>query len=314
MQLALSAQYMKLMTHVVVGYPTLEATVQLVKTMVKQGVDMVELQIPFSDPLADGPTIMKACEESLRNGTTVADAFRIMEELTEYFKCHQHVILGMTKGRTPESRKDSGRVRSSLARMTNEKEVSTNNPRLLFMCYYNTIFNFGTEKFIKKAKEVGCDGLIVPDMPLEEEAQENFYAYCKKYEMSVIFVVSPVSSDTRLQAIARSSGSGQVHSVSSEQASFVYATARQGTTGVQRENQESRIKNQELLMFLKRVKKYFDIPIAVGFGISTKEQIEVIQGYADIAVVGSAIIEVVNSSENIQKGVEDFLSKLKMVE
>src|SRR3989338_1642801 len=127
---------MKLMTHVVIGYPTLIDTVKIVKTMADCGVDMIELQIPFSDPLADGPTIMRACEKSLENGTKVNDAFVLMKKL-------------------------SGKVKIPL----------------LFMAYYNTVFKYGTEKFCLDAKNAGAYGLIVPDMPIDEENQEHFYSF-----------------------------------------------------------------------------------------------------------------------------------------
>ena len=162
-----------LMTHVVVGYPSLEKTINLVKAMEKAGVDFVELQIPFSDPLADGLTIMKACEQSLLNGTKVKDAFNIAQKLS--------------------------------------KEVSI---PLLFMAYYNTVFKYGTEKFCKDAKIAGASGLIVPDMPIEEEQCEHFIKYCGKYGLRHIRVVSPASTNKRLMKNAKVANG------------FVYFTAR----------------------------------------------------------------------------------------
>lgn len=259
------------MTHVVVGYPSLEGTVELVKTMAGYKsapgfADYIELQIPFSDPLADGPTIMHACEASLKNGTTVIDAFTVMTRLS--------------------------------------KEVSV---PLFFMAYYNTVYNYGVEKFICDAKQAGCKGLIVPDIPLEEEQNEHFYALCRKYNVPVIFVVSPITPDDRLQKISQ-----EALLVSSGGNSFVYATARQGITGVQ----DSGLKissfakasedTQELRKFLQRVHTYFTIPVAVGFGISTREQIELLQGYADIAVIGSALIDKMNRKEDVT----EFLSRV----
>lgn len=240
----------KLMTHVVVGYPTLIDTVRIVKTMAAYA-EYIELQIPFSDPLADGPTIMKACEASLKNGTTVADAFSIARQLSH--------------------------------------EVSV---PLLFMCYYNTVFNYGVEKFVGDAKKAGVAGLIVPDMPLEEESHEHFYAFCKQYNLPIIFVVSPVTSNERLQKIAEHA---QV---------FVYATAHQGITGARKDL------DTKTTEFLARVKKYVAIPVAVGFGIATRAHVQALIGKADIAVVGSAVIDVVNRKESVK----DFLSELSMVE
>lgn len=246
-----------LMMHVAIGYPSLEDTVKIVKQMEKSGVDIVELQIPFSDPLADGPTIMKACEESLKKGTRVSDAFKIMEKLSQ--------------------------------------KVSI---PLLFMAYYNNVFQYGVEKFCGDAKAAGCEGLIVPDVPIEEEGNEHFISLCKKYNLANIRVVSPASTPQRLRLNALVA------------TGFVYCTARQGITGVRE------ALSQELTDYLSKVKKFFNIPIAVGFGISKKEHLKALKGHADIAIVGSALIDVVNSSEkqNIEENVASFIRELKMVD
>lgn len=241
------------MTHVVIGYPSLEETEKIVKVMAKSGVNMIELQIPFSDPLADGPTIMNACEKSLENGIKVKDAFTLMKKLT--------------------------------------KEVTI---PLLFMSYYNIVFKYGVEKFCQDSKNAGAYGLIVPDMPIDEESEEHFYFYCKKYDLKNIQVISPASTTIRLEknsAIANG---------------FVYFTARQGITGA-KEELDPRLINQ-----LKNVRKFFKIPLAVGFGISKKKHIEAIAPYADIAIIGSAIIDVINKSkpEKIEENVKKFIHGL----
>ena len=246
-----------LMTHVIIGYPSLKETVKIVKIMAENGADFVELQIPFSDPLADGPTIMKACEESLQNGTKVKDAFTIMKQVSSEVKIP-----------------------------------------LLFMSYYNIIFRYGVEKFCRDAKNAGSSGLIVPDMPIDEEIHEHFYAYAKKFGLHVIHVISPASTDDRLKKNA------------SIAKGFVYCTARQGITGAQKDLDPTEIKT-----YLQKVKKYFEIPVAVGFGISEREHIIALQENADIAIVGSAIIDVIaqSSKENRQKKIADFISSLKML-
>ncbi len=246
-----------LMTHVVVGYPSLDATIRIVKTMEEAGVAFVELQIPFSDPLADGPTIMHACERALQQGVKVKDAFVVAQKLSK------EVVIP-----------------------------------LLFMAYYNTVFRYGVEKFCRDAKEAGISALIVPDMPIEEESCEHFMAFCKKYGLHNIQVVSPASNDNRLKKNAQVANG------------FVYLTARQGVTGV-KEMLDSNLTN-----FLKRVRQHFTIPIAVGFGISKKEHIQALIGNADIAIVGSAIIDVINSSKEseIEKNVSSFIKELKMID
>lgn len=243
-----------LMTHVIVGYPDLEATISLVKTMANNGVDIVELQIPFSDPLADGPTIMRACEQSLAQGTKVKDAFTAMSRLT--------------------------------------KEVSI---PLLFMAYYNTVFVYGVEQFCKDAKAAGASGLIVPDMPLDEEPEEQFFAACEKYDLNHIQVISPASTEDRLKKNAEIANG------------FVYFTAKQGTTGAQDSL------DPQLQSHLEKIKHYFNVPIAVGFGISRREHIEMLRDHADIAVIGSKIINVVDASEENERenNVAEFLRGLE---
>lgn len=245
---------MGLMTHVVLGYPTLDATERIVKTMSESGADFIELQIPFSDPLADGPSIMRACEMSLENGTKVADAFTMMKSLSSHI-----------------------------------------DQPLLFMGYYNTVFKYGVEKFCKDAQHAGASGLIIPDMAIDEEGEEHFMSYCKKYNLYNIHVISPASTEERLKKNAQVAEG------------FIYCTARQGTTGVQDQLAP------ELAMYLEKVKRYFTLPIAVGFGISKKEHLQALVPHADIAVVGSAIIDTISHStkESYEKDISDFLNELK---
>jgi len=244
-----------LMTHVVVGYPSLEDTVTVVKAMADAGADFVELQIPFSDPLADGPTIMRACEESLAGGTKVKDAFTVMKKIS----------------------------------------AAVSIP-LLFMAYYNTVFRYGVEKFCKDSKAAGASGLIVPDMPLDEEKYEHFYQFAKESGLYPITVISPASTTDRLIKNAQVAGG------------FVYCTARQGTTGAKTELDPT------LRAYLNKVKNIFSTPIAVGFGISKKEHIHALQGNADIAIVGSAIIDVIKNNDKKSRldAVKQFINNLSI--
>lgn len=225
-----------LMTHVVVGFPSLQETEQLVVEMADAGVDFIELQIPFSDPLADGPTIMQANDVALENGVTLADCFTLMKKVSK------------------------------------KVEVP-----LLFMGYYHSIFQYGTEAFCKKAKEVGAQGLIIPDMPLDEEASEHFIASCKKYGLHHIRLLSPTSTDERVRLNAK------------YQNGFVYCTSRSGTTGSSTEMDPA------LEKYLRRIKKQITVPIALGFGISKPEHVSAIAGTVSVAVVGSAVIEKVKA-------------------
>jgi tryptophan synthase alpha chain len=243
-----------LMTHLIVGYPSIEATERLIKTMADAGVDFIELQIPFSDPLADGPTIMKACESSIARGTRTQDAMSIMKKMS--------------------------------------REVGI---PLIFMSYYNTVFSYGTERFCRDAMLAGAAGVIVPDMPIEEERAEGLFKYAKRYGLSDIRVISRVSTSRRLAlnaAVARG---------------FVYCTARQGITGTHA------ALDPKLIAFLKKARRRFSVPIAVGFGISKRTHIAMIAPYADIVVIGSAIIEVINKSNSadMQRNVGKFIKSLR---
>jgi len=242
-----------LMTHVIVGYPSIEETILLVRKMERENVDFVELQIPFSEPVADGPVVMNACEMALNNGVKVKDAFETAKILSSELKIP-----------------------------------------LLFMSYYNILFKYGTEKFCMDAKKAGISGLIIPDIPVEEEESEHFITFCRREGLKNIRVVSPSSTNERLKLNSKA-GDG-----------FVYCTARQGITGTQKDL-DSQLKN-----FISRVRKYFKIPIVVGFGISNKERLNQIKAYADAAAIGSAIINIINYStkKNLEENVASFLKSL----
>jgi tryptophan synthase alpha subunit len=242
-----------LMTHAVIGYPSLEDTEKIVLACIEGGADLIELQIPFSDPLADGPTIMQACEHALAQETKVSDAFSIIKKLTN-------------KTKVP----------------------------LLIMAYYNTVFRYGTEKFCVDAGKAGAAGLIVPDMNIDEEQNEHFNKFTTKYNLSNIRVISPASTKERLKLNAENAQG------------FVYYTAQQGITGARQDLPS------ELSSYLETVKRCIKIPLAVGFGISKPEHMQALKGQADIAVVGSAIINVIKntSAKNREKEIKNFIQQL----
>lgn len=252
-KLAKSKQ-MGLMTHVVVGYPTIEDTLRLVETLVSGGSDFIELQIPFSDPVADGPIIMQACEVALENGATTKIAFEL-----------------------------AGKV------------VKKMDIPLLFMCYYNTLFRYGVEKFCQESAEIGISGLIVPDIPLDEEKEEHFIKYTLKYNLYPIRVISPASTHERLIKNAEVAKG------------FVYYVSHFGITG-------SKLNiDKELEQYIRRVKRYFKIPIALGFGISKPTDVRKLSGKVDIAVVGSALIKLVNKKNMDSKGRINYAAIAKFV-
>lgn len=246
-----------LMTHVVVGYPTLDATEAIVNTMIKAGVDFIELQIPFSDPLVDGPAMMHANDIALENGTKTQDAFDLAQKLTKEFDIP-----------------------------------------FLFMGYYNSLFSRGIKLFCKQASDVGVSGLIFSDIPPEEEEKEGYLEACKSHDLYPIRLVSPASTDERLRINARVAKG------------FVYCVSRLGVTSAQSEL------DPRLEEYLKRVKKYFPtIPLAVGFGISKPEHIRALSKKAEIAIVGSAVIDIIRKHKTCDKDclteIADFLHYLR---
>ena len=213
------------------GYPDLETTGKVVKEMMANGADLVELGIPFSDPTAEGPVIQGANVVALAGGITTDKIFDFVKEL--------------------------------------RKEVSV---PMVFMTYANVVFSYGMDAFMKKAKEVGMDGLILPDVPFEEKGE--FDEVAKQYGLDMISLIAPTSED-RIAMIAR------------EATGFIYIVSSLGVTGVRSEI------TTDIGSMVKLVKENTDIPCAVGFGISTPEQAAKMAGLSDGAIVGSAIIKII---------------------
>ena len=196
---------------------------------------MIELGVPFSDPMADGPVIQRASERALRHGFGIAD---ILETIAEARK-------------------------------------QTDVPLVLFS-YFNPLLQFGVDKLADEARTVGVDGILVTDLVPEEA--HDFAPVLRKHDLDMIFLVAPTSTDERLKMIAEHASG------------FIYAVSRAGVTGAR---EEMSIEAEKLV---KRVRKYSDLPIAVGFGISKPEQVADVWRYADAAVVGSAIVQVIENA------------------
>ncbi len=223
---------MKLMTHVVIGYPSITVTEDRIQRMIKAGVHSIELQIPFSDPIADGPAITTANQTALANGMTVELAITWLQ-----------------------------------------KFVPTCPIPVIVIGYYNTVFRYGVERFCVAMQAAKVAALTFPDIPITEEPYERFYARAKQHQLPIIQLVSPASTPERLQAVAAVAES------------YLYCVARFGVTGVAGEQYD------QLKAYLSRVRSVTTLPLAVGFGIKTPEQIEALRGLADIVVVGSALLE-----------------------
>ena len=218
------------MAHVVCGYPSFEANMQELEIMAEAGVDLVELQFPFSEPSADGPLFVHANEQSLKAGTTVEQCFEFMKQASERFPF-----------------------------------------QLLMMGYYNTVFKMGEETFVKRLKDAGGVGYILPDLPVEESA--NLHRLSEEAGIEPIILMTPTSSDKRL---------AQLGAVSR---GLVYVVARKGVTGSKTNM------GDDVLALIERCRQHTSAQIGVGFGISGKEDMDFLRGSADMAIVGTAALK-----------------------
>ena len=234
-----------LMTHTVVGYPSLEDNWQMLEEMQAANVDMVELQMPFSEPIADGPLFVKANQEALKNGIDWNSYFDFMRRAHDKFDFP-----------------------------------------LLLIGYYNSAFAMGHRSFCSRLAEHGASGYLLPDLPLEE--MEDLHQLSKEHRLNPIMLCTPTHKETRLQSIC-ANGSG-----------FLYCVARKGVTGA-----VTKI-DPMVFEFLKRCRRYSDLPLALGFGLSSGEDLNQLQGHADIAVIGSALLKTWED-----KGPESYRSHLQ---
>jgi len=239
-----------LISYITAGDPSLDQTEQLIYAMERGGSDIIELGVPYSDPIADGPVIQEAGKRALDNGTTLFKIFEVVKK-------------------------------------TREK---TEIP-LVFLIYFNTILSQGIEKFIKKCLDTGVDGLIIPDLPLEE--RDEIREIIEGSGVDLIPLVAPNSKE-RLGDIINNGGSG-----------FVYCISSFGVTGV-RDNFDVDLKS-----FLEEVKGVTRLPLAVGFGISKREHVEKIHNIADGAIVGSAIVKLVYETNGDIEIIEKKVRELK---
>jgi len=235
--------------YITAGDPDLKTTERIVLALEKSGVDLVELGIPFSDPIADGPTIQAASQRALKHGATLKKIFAMVKDL---------------------------RRRTEIP--------------IVFMTYCNPVFKFGLAGFFKACHNTGVDGVIVPDLPIEEAG--GLVKLGRKNGVSTIFLAAPTSSKDRAREIAaRSRG-------------FIYYVSLTGVTGA-REKLPA-----EVLSNVRMIKSVTDKPVAVGFGISDAKQARMIAKVADGVIVGSAIVKIVGARDNIIAKVSNFARKL----
>lgn len=213
------------------GFPDLVATERLVLFAEKTGVDILELGFPFSDPLADGPTIQYSSEQALKHRLSIADAFALVR-----------------------------RIRRKGCKIP-----------IVFFGYLNPVYAYGEKEFARDAREAGLDGLIVPDMPPEEEVA--FQGECKREKLRLIYLVAPTTTDGRAKGLVRKSQG------------FVYYVSLRGVTGTRA------VIPEDLRAHLGKLKRMTAKPVLVGFGVSTPKQARAIAAMSDGVIVGSAVIE-----------------------
>lgn len=219
------------------GDPNLAFSEKAIYTLAENGADIIELGIPFSDPVAEGGVIQKATARALESGTSVEDVFRLVAKVR-------------TKSGVP----------------------------LVLMTYANIVFSYGSKEFFAKARELGVNGVILPDVPYEE--REEFARFAQGIDL--IPLIAPTSNDRIAMLATNAQG-------------FIYCVSSLGVTGV-RENIPS---NESIIA---RIKQASSTPVAVGFGISTPDQVREIARYADGVIIGSAVVSIcaLNESEEVR--------------
>lgn len=237
---------------VTAGDPDIPTTKKIIRELERSGADMIELGIPFSDPMADGPTIQASYERAVKGGVHLTDVLKLVEEVRK-----------------------------------------TSEIPLVLFGYYNPVFNYGLKKFAKDAAHAGADGVLIVDLPPEES--DELKAELDRNGVDLIFLLTPTSDEGRMNLVA------------SKASGFIYFVSVTGVTGAR-----SAV-SSDIHKFVRRVRKHTDLPLGVGFGISTPEQAKEVCRSADAAVVGSAIVSVIarNKGPRLIKELGSFVSGLK---
>jgi len=243
-----------LVAYVTCGDPDLATTKDVILAAIEAGAAIVELGVPFSDPLADGPVIQRASERALKHGTTLEHVLKLAAEIREH----------------------------------------SQSTGLVIFSYLNPILRMGLAKFCRVARAAGVDGVLITDLPIEEAA--DYLREARTNDLATIFLAAPTSTHERLKRIADVSSG------------FIYAVSRTGVTG---ERQEMSNDAQTLV---KRIRRLSKLPVAVGFGISTPDQFAAVGRFADAAVVGSAIVHVIEQNPAREAAsVAEFIKRLTAV-
>ena len=243
-----------LVAYVTIGDPYLEVSERVVLAAIDAGAGVIELGVPFSDPVADGPVIQRASERALKNHVSLQD------------------VLSLA-ARIRQQRPHAG---------------------LIVFSYLNPLMRFGLQRFADEAKRAGIDGVLATDLTVEES--DEYRRIMRARGLDTIFLAAPTSPDARLKRVAQCS------------TGFVYVVSRTGVTGADR---QADIRG-EVQTLVKRIRKHTKLPVAVGFGISTADHFRAVTEFADAAVVGSAIVKLIEEhGPRAPEAVADFIRSLK---
>jgi tryptophan synthase alpha chain len=241
-----------MITYMTAGLPDMDGTVSLIRAQAEAGIDVIELGVPFSDPIADGPVIQDASYRSIQKGTNLKGVF------------------------------------DAVAKVRTDCEVP-----IIFMMYYNTILHYGVEAFVKQCRAVGVDGLIIPDLPYEE--QYEIKQYLDEDSPILIQLVSPISK-------------GRIATIVDGARGFIYCVSSMGVTG-QGADFYANVNN-----YLKEVKTQSKIPVMMGFGIRTAKDVEQQKDIIDGAIVGSAFIKLLEEHnydlETAKEYIRTFIAQM----
>ena len=242
-----------LVAYVTCGDPDLATSREIILSAIDAGAEIVELGVPFSDPVADGPVIQRASQRALENGTSMCDVLDLAAELRK--------------------------ARPAVG--------------LIVFTYLNPILRFGMERFAAECRKTGLDGALVTDLTVEES--DEYRSIMRKQQLATVFLAAPTSPDARLEKIAEASSG------------FIYAVSRTGVTGARKDLA------QDAADLVKRIRRFSKLPIALGFGISSPEQFAEAGKFADAAVVGSAIVAVIEqaSASEAPRQVGEFVRQLR---
>jgi tryptophan synthase alpha chain len=234
-----------------VGYPDIPTSIDVLEALAKNGADLIEVGLSFSDPLADGPVIQKATQTALEMGVTTRQVIETVAEL---------------------------------------RRRGVDIP-LILMGYYNPMLAYGLEKFIRDATAAGADGFIIPDLPPEESAE--FVGAQHAAPLPLITMLAPTTPDERMEQIARSARG------------FIYLVSVTGVTGARKDITTG------LGELIGRVRQHTNVPVCVGFGISTPDQAAAVGNLADGVIVGSACVREIGGSETPVETAAEFARKFK---